>query len=240
MHPSAYLEYRPCLERCLAFSISAGRGLLGVLMVGYLLYPLIKMCLENIPAKYYIAITIGIMLLLEYADRINGLYGLSGSYDNVFYRMGEFIIGIMSYEIIKKVEISKFRRPVVLCCLLIIVLALALVLFDHGYLAKINNYSITRTTLNCILIIAIYFIKNKRLSESRNLIYFSKLTYEFYLMQMVAWRISAIILNNSTSNKLKLVTCIMVTLILSVVVKFISDQVRKRISRKGLDNAIKT
>ena len=59
-------------------------------------------------------------------------------------------------------------------------------------------------------------------------------------MQMVAWRISAIILNNSTSNKLKLVTCIMVTLILSVVVKFISDQVRKRISRKGLDNAIKT
>ena len=85
----------------------------------------------------------------------------------------------------------------------------------------------------CILIfVAAYLIRYKRFENSRVLKYCSRITFEIYLTQMYAWKISDYLLVGAGTNLQKIVVSFIVTVVLAMILDRICVIIRKYLENK--------
>ncbi len=202
-----------------------GTWFFSCLILSLFVFPIISILLEGISERrisYYVIILIAFYV---YAYYINDAYSLKSLYDNPFFRFGEFLIGVLIYDALEFYN-DLFGRKIVLFNIITLAIIIIISLCNHEFFKVLLNNVFAIVVLNILLLEIFSNIKAPDNLLNQVVSYLGKLTYEVYLMQMVAWTISAIILNDKATNIAKIICSITVTMVLSIISRNLSNFVR--------------
>lgn len=211
---------------------NGGTWFISCILFAYFMYPLIHKILIHISTKAKIILIILGAFGLQYANFVVAELGLDSFYSNPIFRTGEFLIGAVLCDLLIKMSGREIRNFVLGDCILIAGILVKELLAGGGIYSRIIRMELA-VIGGCILIfVAAYLIRYKRFENSRVLKYCSRITFEIYLTQMYAWKISDYLLVEAGTNLQKIVVSFIVTVVLAMILDRICVIIRKYLENK--------
>jgi len=212
---------------------NGGTWFVSCILICYFIYPLIHGILKKTSVKTQ-GILIGIVYFIcVYSYFVVNRFQLEGNYANPFFRGLEFAFGsllaaILTRNIDWKEELRKKKMPATVLCLLLGIFVIA-GCYRFGRLVFFK-------IIFCIPIIAgmiilSFFVRNRFLENSRILLYFSTISYYFFLIQLFLWKVSSRVMKllHLSRNRYKIMISFSICLALSILIyEFFDKPIRKK------------
>ena len=210
---------------------NGGTWFVSCMLFCYLLYPIIQEITKTLSTFKVVTIILGVYFIIIYSGVIVDRFHLAGNYANPFFRLFEFTIGVLISVLCQRIEQYNFSEnkiifnklggagtTIFICIMLIVILKLI------GF----SNHNIVFTFLPIPIISLILFtanaVKNLSFKYVSVLRYFSKISYQFYLIQCVnIWKTSKSILYafNLHSNLSKIIGSFILCLLCAAVINIL-------------------
>ena len=209
-----------------------GTWFVSCILIAYLVYPLIHQIIPQLKKKTMIIVVILLLFLRCYADKIVIQYNLDRNYSNPFFRLMEFAIGVLLYDLFVSVKKGSIRRVVQWVSVGLLAAAIAYCGVERmdGLKKLVQLFYPTVILFACVLFLSLQ-IHCEILEKSKVLAYMSSLTYPVYLMQMLAWNLSRLTFK-PTTNFGKIVCSLLITLVLSVIVERMMFLLKKALNKR--------
>ncbi len=232
---------------------NGGTWFVSCLLLAYISYPVVKSVLEA--RKKYISVVFVAVLhfIMMYSYAIIPMFELDSLYSNPIARTFEFIIGVAYCELIyenkgasRKEQCSLKRGESVrennffwggwstMLTMVVISLTSIAIAFVQNVGIRTMFFRYLVTPIICVLLLASAFVRIKVLEKSRLLGVMSGISYQFFLMQLFLWVISAkvMIWLGIESNQGKIVLSLLLCIILSYLVWHVYDKpIRKYLNK---------
>ncbi len=175
-------------ESLFEYAHNSGTWFVSCLLLGYLLYPLLKNILTNRSVINNLYIIIASVLLLCYCQYIAFRFHTIGLYTNPIFRLIEFVLGICLFQISEslniriKLSIKRFGGIISICVLFFMIVGVSL-------LHQIDYFRDLIVIPSFGLLIIICANMNNFTSHNKKTIkYMSEITYAFFLAQFLIWQ----------------------------------------------------
>ena len=185
---------------------NGGTWFISCLFLAYVLYPVIKGVSETKKAYAPALILIVAHFILAYSNTIIPQYSLDSLYSNPIARSAEFMIGVVFSELVVSYVAYKqlsdkpkkdryilpsglLRNPWVVMSILLVISVVLAVLCHAGLKATVFQYLVIPVIL--LLLVASVYLRCESLENSSILSMVSGMTYQFFLMQLFLWNLTA-------------------------------------------------
>lgn len=213
------------------FAHNAGSWFISCLVACYFLFPWLNILLKQIRYKRICLLLVFIVVLLTYFPYIVERFQTSSLYTNPFFRILEFLSGMIIAQINTKdgqnsTFLSYLRTPkICISCAVILI----------GGMSLCNVYHIYCHWMPIVFLSVILFgagyIHFPQIWNNRYLLYLSSISYAFFLGQKFVWIPTKYVLHH-TDYQIGNVTLVLITLIACVISAIILHElVENRASR---------
>ena len=204
-----------------------GTWFISCILICYALYPFIQFLISKISNRCRLITLLIICVLLLYAPIVRIYFGLDKLtiYANPFYRLLEFMIGVILAHIVSSGVKSKSLIGLINPFSLIIAVFLmifSISVFRHFF--SINDFMLYNwIALPCfiVIIVNLAFIPFKSIQHSRLINYLSSIAFAFFLCQVLPlWSVSKFVCNClcSDNNLLKIVISLAICLLGAIII----------------------
>ena len=219
---------------------NGGTWFVSCMLLAYLIYPIIKGVISS--GKLWIQMTLVIVLhfILMYSNVVITQFSLDSLYSNPIARTAEFAIGVVFAEMVfSNSENTQERKtkaiafPALSIAALTVISVLISLLSNSGLRMMVLSYLVIPVVLILFLVSSI--LHWEIIEKSKILSALSGMSYQFFLMQLFLWDLTAVVLGvlNLSDNAIKIVTSFVLCTVLSYIVfRFIDKPVRKSLTRK--------
>lgn len=212
--------------------VTGGTWFVSCILIAYFVYPLLHQILTQLNWRKKLLIVVALVFLRYYSARIDVIYKLESNYANPFFRGMDFAIGVFLYDLLAY-EFAGWQKKTLLGISSgILILAAAYCL--RGRTAAIvplaGRYVPVMVMFACVLFISLN-VRCAFLERSKVLSYLSKLTYSFYLMHMLAWKLSDVLFAPQIS-RMRIVYSLCISVVLAVIGERVTWLVQKLLTRK--------
>lgn len=196
---------------------NGGTWFISCLLISYFVYPILQEIIKKLTYKGKLLILFIILFLVIYVPYVNMYFKCSDLYSNPIYRFMQFALGAILGAVSKQREAMKKNNPI-LSIGIVTVNFIVLMLATYENIVKINNFA---PILICVILYFSIFINNHFLEKNVVLQYASKLTYEFYILQLFLWKPSSWVVNKLglTTWKFKVMIPFVMLLLMSILVR---------------------
>ena len=220
--PIELLGLQSCFSSLFLVSHNGGTWFISCMMLCYLIFPFLQWIIDNMSLRSKYVLGVAIFVIMIISPIVQRHFHLASIYDNPFFRILEFMEGIivssMSYKIQKKcLSLKDIIWLLITITILIVCVSIGDVFAPRDFM--LANWIV----LPCfsILLFILGNIYIPALQNSVILYYCSKLSYTFYLSQLFVWTISPIILwhimhvdNNLSRIVVSFFSCIVISVLL--------------------------
>lgn len=227
-----------------AISHNGGTWFISCLLFCYLIFPLIDMGLLHLTRRHKIVAFCIVGGLLIYSEFIPDLLDTYGIYDNPYFRMFEFMLGMIlamlcvshdgETEQSRKSQI--FFSPAIQIIILIIYIVGVDLLYNAGWaIGDFTKYNVIGIPVYSILLLSLSGTKIRNMAINRFMRYCSSLAYCFFMAQFFSNWISGIVIGklrlkgNGIIVALAWISCIVITICMHFVEIQITRFLRKRL-----------
>ena len=215
---------------------NGGTWFVSCLLFCYIIYPIVKVIINNSNKLISLIILLVIHFLLMYSNIVIMHYSLDSLYSNPITRCFEFSIGIIFAELVFSFDIPN-KHIYSGWFVVIYVTLISLILGILSSKDNLQNFILTFFPIPVILIILLLSTKIfcERLENSKVLSTFSGMSYQFFLAQIFLWKITDELLHlfGLKGNLFKIFGSLgLCTLISYLVYKFYDKPVKKFLNRK--------
>ena len=215
---------------------NGGTWFVSCLIFCYVLFPLFCRVLQNITSRQRKALMIIVAGVLLYAPLIVKLFETEDIYANVFFRILEFILGMLiaSYwEQMenKKSDVKKYRNEIGSACVFLGVL-IALFVADK-FPTVFSTYSMYNVISIPLFGILLYFcagINGGLVAKSKIMQYCVKASYAFFFAQFFTWKYTEVFLQflGTDKNIIRIMTSVIICVGLTILLcELIEKPIRK-------------
>lgn len=207
---------------------NGGTWFISCIMICYFVYPLIQEILNSVSIKVK-WILLGILYFISvYSYFVINRFQLDGNYANPFFRALEFGFGAALASLLTQVRDWKKalaeKKVLILSALILIIFFVAGGCYKFGL--PVFFKIIFCLPVIAFLIMISYFIRSEFLENSRILLFFSTISYYFFLMQLILWKLSSKVMKlfHLSRNRYKIIVSFSICLILSVLIYEMFDK----------------
>ena len=224
-------------------SHNGGTWFISCIFICYLLYPYIQKLTKQLQQKGRFILLLLCMFLLLYQPFVVFYFHIDRNYSNPFYRLLEFLIGVLSAAMLGDFQNTKGKR--VLRSGIMIGFEVLLLIFAISIAVKLEispgNYMLYSWAALPIFILLIpglataefRFFKKKKLLY-RVVTYLSEISYCFYLSQFFIWDIMRKVGMAESTNWLRCTVAIALCMVLSVAMHELFEKPCKRLLQNKL------
>lgn len=165
----------------------------------YVIYPFIQEIVKQITVRLKVVIIGVVMGVLLYAPFIVYFFKTSSIYSNPFFRMLEFLLGVIICSLMPKISLSKVSKwlyswQMILIEFLILVAGVTVGVKLHVSVGNYMLYSWVSLPVFILQIISMSGWKVPSLIyDLKSIRFFSKISYAFFLAQFFVWGTTAYI-----------------------------------------------
>lgn len=221
--PIELLGLQSCFSSLFPVSHNGGTWFISCMMLCYFVFPFLQWIIDNMPfrSKYILGGAVFVIMIIS--PIVQRHFHLASIYDNPFFRILEFMEGIivasMSYKIHEKNDFS--LKDIIW---LLITAAILIACVSIGDIFAPRDFMLANWIVLPCFSIFLYILGNVYIPALKNsmvLYYCSKLSYTFYLSQLFAWTVSPIILwhilhidNNFVRIVVSFLSCVVISVFL--------------------------
>ena len=207
---------------------NGGTWFVSCLLLGYVLYPVIKSVLSS---KKRIIPVISVVLphfLLLYSIIIIQRFSLDSLYSNPIARAAEFMIGVSFAELIFDNDQKELTPVWAVLCLSAVSVIIAAV---KHVSAKVMVFTYLPTPVILVALFLACRLRSRYLENSKTLSVMSGITYQFFLMQLFLWKLSAWVLEffHVYGNKTKIFSSLCLCTLISWFIRQYYDKPIKKL-----------
>lgn len=192
--PVEVLGIQSVFSSLFSFSHNGGTWFVSCILLCYLVFPFIQNCVKQIKNnKTKIALLLISIGILLYAPIVIWVFEISGIYSNPFFRMLEFIIGVIIASILAENKNNSFLSKILLNKIAIIIELIILIIgITMAYKLGISPgnymlYSWIALPIFCLMLPALAYTEWGFLDDSKIIRYMSKLSYAYFFAQFFVW-----------------------------------------------------
>ena len=194
--PIELLGLQSCFSSLFSVSHIGGTWFISCMMLCYLIFPFLQWIIDNMSLKSKYLLGGAIFVIMIVSPIVQRHFHLASIYDNPFFRILEFMEGIivasMSYKDVEKkcLSLKAIIWLLIIVTILIVCVSIGDIYAPRDYM--LANWVVLPCFFALLFILGNVFIP--ALQNSVVLYYCSKLSYAFYLSQLFVWTVSPIIL----------------------------------------------
>lgn len=195
LFPIEALGLQTIFASLFSYSHNGGSWFISCILICYFVFPLIKNLTNDISNNSRIAIIIALSSILLLGPIVQRHFQICSLYENPFFRIFEFSIGMLISQVIMgletKIKIIKIFKSNVTCFLSIVVLIFGVsIAFKKGIPADFMLYNWISLPCFISLLTSLGYLKFQRLQNSKIVQYLSSLSYSLFLSQLlIVWKI---------------------------------------------------
>jgi len=214
-------------------SHNGGTWFISCLLPCYLLFPFIQWLFRNLSGKEKMVLGGAILSVLFISPIVQRHFMLASIYDNPFFRILEFSIGVLIAVLHDEkhewMSLGVFQNKLIL--LLIVALLVTGVSYGDIFFPGRDYMLMNWVVLPCFIVMFLIFrnVSFRSLDSSRLLQYLSKLSFAFFLAQFYVWTISSIVvfkIINRDANCIRIIVSLLCCLVVST---FLHEVIEKPI-----------
>lgn len=177
------------------YSHNGGSWFISCILICYFIFPLIKNLTKDISDNTRIKIIVVLSVILLWGPIVQHHFHTCSIYENPFFRLFEFTIGILVCQVNMSQEINilivKILRSYIACFLTILVLIFGVsIAFRIGVPADFMLYNWIALPCFISLLFSLGYIKLSGLQGSKIVQYLSAISYSLFLSQLlIVWKI---------------------------------------------------
>lgn len=212
--------------------VTGGTWFVSCILIAYFVYPLLHQILSQLNWGKKLLIVVILLFLRYYSSWIDKVYSLDSNYANPFFRGMEFAMGVFLYDLLAHDFAGWQKKTLLGVSSGVLLLAAAYCLRGRtaAVVSLAGRYVPVIVMFICVLFISLQ-LRCAFLERSKVLSYLSKLTYPFYLMHMLAWKLSDVLFAPQTP-RMRIVCSLCISVVLSVIAERVSWLVQKLLTRK--------
>lgn len=177
---------------CSLFTVThnGGTWFISCLLIGYIIYPFLQTVVKQLSTRQKVRVILILIFVDLWAAVVRNQYNLATIYDNPFYRVTEFTIGLIVADLNIKEDgkLMEVLRSWGMLLVSIIMLVGGITLAK--YYGRISDYMLLNwIALPCfvIMLFPLGSLRMPYLDRSKLLNYASQISYAFFLSQYFAW-----------------------------------------------------
>jgi len=182
-------------------SHNGGTWFVSCIVLCYILFPFVLHVISHIKLKSKIFFCIFLFGVLLYSPVIVGVLDLNNIYSNPFFRICEFIIGMLLCSIWTNIKEENFYKKYIangyILILVFILLILEITFAKMFHLPNVTYmlYSAISIPFFTVLVLGLSGMAFEKLKNCKMLKYFVEISYVFFFAQFFTWPITRWILN---------------------------------------------
>lgn len=174
------------------FSHNGGTWFISCLLMCYGIYPFIQEIIKQLSTKGRCLILLLAAFLLLYAPLVVLVFNTANIYSNPFFRILEFLIGVLLASCKEKIELHPPMRYLQKWSALVwetvlLILAVSVAVDRNLAVNDYMMYSWIALPIFILMFISLAGITSETLEKSKVIKYLSSLTYLFFLSQFFTW-----------------------------------------------------
>lgn len=195
LFPFEALGFQTCFSSLFSVSHNTGTWFISCMVICYLLFPFLQWIFVRISAKGKCIIGGGIIVLLLLAPLVQRHFDLASIYDNPFFRLLEFSLGILVFMLNDKIRHKGVLTVLGRKLLLLVVLAIMIAGVSVGDVmwSGPRDYMLMNWVVLPSYIVMFFLLANIRSwrwADNWLVRYGSSLTYAFFLSQFLVFPLS--------------------------------------------------
>lgn len=204
---------------------NGGTWFISCLILCYLIYPLLQVTIKQISFRLQLITVLLCVAILLYSPIIVMKFNSKSIYDNPFFRIVEFTIGVILASMKKIFDNNHFFRkylynwPILIMVNMLMIIGVSFAVKRNVELGNYMLYNWICLPSFIIMIIGLSGIEGEIISHSRLVLYGSEIGYCFFLSQLFSNHICKIIIskyeivNNISVIILSWLICIVIAII---------------------------
>lgn len=205
-----------------AFTHNGGTWFVSCLLICYLIYPFIQEVTKQIKIKTKWWIIATCVFVLLWSTLIQIYFSTGSIYANPFFRLLEFIIGVLLCSM--KNELESFKNIRLLYSWIAVIVEFLILVIGVTIASKIGIprdymlYSWVALPMFMLMLISLSGIRNSKIRENRTIKYLCSISYAFFYAQFYTWEITRYILGmlRTDRNIIKIIVSFLVCLFISI------------------------
>lgn len=170
---------------------NGGTWFVSCLIISYFIYPILQNVLEYLRLRSKVILLTIALLLIVYLPFVQVRFGCEGLYSNPYYRAIQFMFGVVLASL-KDNLYEKAVKHKNYICIGVCFLCIFIVCVDsYKNILLLKNWNIIFIAIGIYLAT---FIEYDKLDNSKILRYCNKLTYGFFIWQLILWKPSLYII----------------------------------------------
>lgn len=216
---------------------NGGTWFISCIIICYFVYPLLQEIIKNIKLKTKIVFMFICWFIILLSPCIIARFGVANTYDDPFFRLLDFTLGMLLASIIKEVKIPEILTgwPAFIIESVLLFIVFPKVLKRIPPVTLLAD-SLVWIPLFLIMLVTLSGLKSK-LSDSKIIRYLSAISYGFFLAQILKpWDITMRIINliGIDSNKIRIVISFAVITVIGILLHEFVEKPSKKILTKLL------
>jgi len=177
---------------CTLFGVThnGGTWFISCLLIGYLVYPFLQTVIKQLNTREKVILMLVLVFVDLWAAIVRNKFHTAWTYDNPFYRVLEFTIGMIVADVNMSEDgvFMKFLRSWGMLIVSSLVLIVGVSVIQH--IRDVHDYMLLNwIVLPCVILMLFPLgsLRMPHLEQSKILGYASKISYAFFLSQYFAW-----------------------------------------------------
>lgn len=217
------------------YSHNGGSWFISCILLCYLVFPLIKLLTEGMTDKTRVVCLMFLTAILLYSPFVVHFFKTNNIYDNPFFRILEFSIGVLVFQLNDSQSESKLKslvRNPLICLLMGIVLITGISFAVHiGISGSFMLYSWIALPCFIVQLFSLGTMKIKMLDNNKTIGFLSAISFAFFLsQQLYMWRAVELFLQytNVDTNFMRILCSFIVCLIGAVLLHLLIEKPSKK------------
>lgn len=226
LFPFETLGLQSCFSTLTPISHNGGTWFISCLTLCYLVYPFIQWIIQRVSMRQLLLMGGGIICLLFLSPMVQRHFQLASIYDNPFFRILEFSLGMIIAQVNSNSErinsLTFFKSKIILLLVLIVMIVGVSLAYDFINTNGRDYMMMSWISLPCFVLVFLLLgnVEFHGVENPKFLLYCSKLSYAFFLAQMFVWPLSyhvaAKILGIDT-NVIRIILSFLICIVISVI-----------------------
>lgn len=244
LFPAEILGIQSTFSTLFPYLHNAGTWFISCILVCYLAYPFLQVLFSQLTNKTKIIILLCLSFILLYSPFVQHAYHLNSIYENPFFRLIEFSIGVIIAQLSSSFNQSRFIKFISKPLVLIVILILFVIAVSIARVLGVPaDYMLFNWIALPFFILLIFSLGNIQLSSilshtrtKRIIIYLSSISFVIYLCQVLPlWDFCTLLCSYIGDNNLvKIIVSIFVCVIWAIIIheaieKPVSKYLRKKL-----------
>lgn len=238
--PIELLGIQNTFHSLFGYTHNGGTWFVSCILFSYLIFPFLYNWIKEFTIKKKFILTLLLYFIILYSPFVVDYLGIEGLYSNLFFRILEFITGMLICSIYLNIKEKKWYK---LCAqkilfggiLCILIIGVTTLVKRNIWIGNYMKYNVIALPCFSLLVLLGAGIKTPHMNASRIVKYAVNISYAFFFAQFYAWKITLGIIKvigietNITKITISFIICILIAVIMH-------EAIEKPIKRCHLSN----